>query len=135
MRPLFTSFFTIVGGAAPIAILIYIFSIKEKKRLLAHATEIETALPFMEKLFEKMAELTKSSTGSQTLNELADQFKKLAEAQTMIEEQKKFIKYAKSYDFISAVGYVLRASNYMPNSIGEHKEISKSLPSFSTSDT
>src|SRR5437868_5996545 len=105
LKPLFVSFFTIVGGAIPIAILIYIFSKKEKKRLLAHATEIEKALPFMEKLFEKMAEvITKSSTGSQTLNELEHQFKKIVEAQGMIEEQKKFIKYAKTYDFISAVG-------------------------------
>jgi len=57
-----------------------------------------------------------------------DQFKKLLESQNMFEENKKFIKYAKEYSFVSAVGHVLRMSNYMPKSMNEHKEISKSLP-------
>ena len=53
----------------------------------------------------------------------------------MIEENKKFIKYAENYNFISAVGHVLRMSNYMPRSINEHREISKNLPGSLSSDT
>ncbi len=131
-----SSFFTVVGGATPIAILIYLFSQKEKKRLLAHVEEIEKTMPLQEKILKKMGEVAvEKSVTFQNLNENLDNLKKLTEAQNMVEENKKFIKYAKNYDFISAVGNVLRMSNYMPKSISEHKEISKNLPSSLSSDT
>lgn len=133
--PFVYSFFTVTGGAAPIAILIYLFSQKEKKRLLAHADAIEKTLQFQEQLLKKMSEVIEGSISSQNLNQNLDQFKQLIEAQNMIEENKKFIKYAKSYNFTSAVGHVLRMSNYMPKSISEHKEISKNLPDSRSSDT
>ena len=133
--PFIRSFFTVVGGTTPITILIYIFSRKERKRLLAHADEIEKSLPYLENLYKKMAELTEKSINPQNLDQNLDQFKKLVEAQDMIEQNKKFVNYAKNYDFVSAVGHVLRVSNYMPKSISEHKEISKNLPRSSSSDT
>ncbi len=133
--PFINSFFTVVGGATPIAILIYIFSTKEKKRLMAYADEIEKSLPLQEKLFEKMAEVVEQSISSQNIDQNLSQFKKIVEAQTLIEQNKKFIKYARHYDFVSAVSHILRASNYMPKSIDEHKEISKNLPTSSSSDT
>jgi len=130
-----SSFFTVVGGAAPIAILIYLFSKEERKRLLAHAVEIEKTLPLQEQLLKKMSEVIEKSISPQSLAKNIDQFKQLIEAQNMVEENKKFIKYAKKYDFISAVGHVLRMSNYMPRGISEHREISKNLPSSSSNDT
>lgn len=130
-----SAFFTVVGGAAPIAILIYLFSKKEKKRLSAYADEIEHSLPLQEEILKRMVQLVEKSITPQTLSEGVDNFLKYIEAQNMIEEHKKFIKYARKYNFISAVGHVLRMSNYMPKSISEHKEISKNLPSSSSSDT
>ena len=112
----------------PISILVYLFSIQEKKRLLAHAEEMEKTLPLQKLLLEKMSEVISASISPQTVSHSMDQFKKLLESQNMFEENKKFIKYAKEYSFVSAVGHVLRMSNYMPKSMNEHKEISKSLP-------
>ncbi|MBI4118163.1 MAG: hypothetical protein HY455_01305 [Parcubacteria group bacterium] len=126
--PFVFSFFTVVGGATPIATLIYIFSKKEKRLLNAHADEVERSLPLLEKLLEKMVQLVEKSITPQTLGEGADNFRKVVEAQNMIEENKKFIKYARKYNFISAVGHVLRVGNYIPKGISEHKEISKNLP-------
>jgi|SRR3989344_6764583 len=133
--PLISSTFTVVGGVTPIVLLIFLFSRKEKKRLLSHAKEIENALPIQEKLVKKMAELIEKTISPQNIGNNIDQFGKLIEAQNKIEEDKKFIKYAKSYNFISAVGHILRMSNYIPKSISEHKEIAKNLPSSSSSDT
>ena len=135
VEPLTVAVFTVIGGAIPIAILIYLFSRKEKNRLLAHAKEIENALPIQEKLFEKMTDLVNGQINSRNLSESLDRFKQLIEGKNMIEENKKFIKYAKNYDFISAIGHVLRAGNYMPRGINEHREISKNLPHSSSSDT
>lgn len=123
-----SAFFTVVGGAMPISILIYLFSIQEKKRLMAYAIEMEKTLPIQQLLLDKIAELIQKSISPQTVNQSADQFKQLVESQNMFEENRKFIKYAKEYNFVSAVGNVLRMSNYMPKSMSEHKEISKSLP-------
>ena len=126
--PFVFSFFTVIGGATPIAILIYLFSRKEKEHLLAHAEGIRNSLPLQEKLLEKMSQLVGRSITPQTLSEGADNFMKCVEAQNMIEENKKFIKYAEKYNFISVIGHFLRMSNYMPKGISEHKEISKNLP-------
>ena len=62
-----SSFFTVVGGAAPIAILIYLFSKEERKRLLAHAVEIEKTLPLQEQLLKKMSEVIEKSISPQSL--------------------------------------------------------------------
>lgn len=130
-----SSFFVVVGGAMPIAILIFIFSKKEKIRLLAHAKEIENALPFQEELYKKMAEMVQRSINPQDIKKGLDNFNELLKAQDLIETNKKFIKYAKNYNFISAVGHFLRMGNYIPKSISEHKEISKNLPHSSSNDT
>lgn len=128
ITPFVSSFFIVVGGATPIAILIYLFSKEEGRRLRAHAKEIEKTLPLQELLLKKMTEVISTSISPQSLSKNIDQFKQLIESQNIIEENKKFIKYAENYNFISAVGHVLKMSNYMPKSIGEHKEISKDLP-------
>jgi len=60
---------------------------------------------------------------------------KYIESQNMVEENKKFIKYAREYNFVSAIEHVLRMSNYIPKNMSEHKEISKNLPNTSSSDT
>ncbi len=130
-----SSFFIVVGGAAPIAILIYLFSKKEKTRLRAHAEEIKKTLPWQEQLLKKMLEVIEGSISPQNLEKNLDNLQKYIEAQNMVEENKKFIKYAEKYDFTSAVAHVLRMSNYMPKSLDEHKEISKSLPGSFSSDT
>jgi len=127
IKPFISSFFIVVGGATPIAILIYLFSKEEKTRLLTYAKGIEKTLPLQELLLEKVTKLISDSINPQNLGKNLDQFKKLTEIVNTIEENKKFIKYAKNYNFISAVGNVLRMSNYMPKSINEHKEISKDL--------
>ena len=134
-NPFISSFFIVVGGATPVAILIYWFSKKEKTRLLAHAKEIKDALPFQKQLLKKMNEMILKSISYQNLDKNLGNFKQLIESQNMIEENKKFIKYAENYNFISAVGHVLRMSNYMPRSINEHREISKNLPGSLSSDT
>ncbi len=126
--PLISSFFVVVGGAAPIAILIYIFSKKEKTRLLAHAKQIEDTLPILEALYKKMTEIVQDSIDPKDIKRGLDSFNELLKAQELMETNKKFIKYAKDYNFISAVGHFLRMSNYMPKDINEHKEISKNLP-------
>ena len=123
-----SAFFTVVGGATPLSILIYLFSIQEKKRLIAHASEIEKTLHIQQFLLDKLVEIIEHTISPQTLNESAEQFKQLVESQNLFEENKKFIKYAKEYNFISAIGNFLRMSNYFPKSIKDHKEISKSLP-------
>lgn len=128
VSPFVTAFFTVIGGSVPIAILIYIFSLKEKKGLLIHANEIEKSLPLQEKILEKMSELLESTISRETINENIDTFKQLVESHNMVEENKKFVKYAKDYNFMSAVGHFLRTSNYIPKGISEHKEISKNLP-------
>jgi hypothetical protein len=125
---LVTAFFTVVGGAIPIAILIYLFSRKEKRLLVAHAETIESSLPLQEKLFEELVEMNSRSFSLDNLEQNIEQFKQLVEVQNMIEENKKLIKYARNYNFILAVGHVLRMSNYMPRNISEHKEISRTLP-------
>ena len=132
---LIPAFFTVIGGVIPIAILVFIFSIKEKERLLSHAKEIENTLPILEQLLKSMAELVKKTINNGEVTKGAEQFKQLVESQNIVNENKKFIKYAENYNFISAVGHILRASNYMPKSIDEHKEISKNLPNSSSSDT
>lgn len=101
----------------------------------AYADEIERSLPLQEELLKKMAQLVEKSITPQTLSDGADNFMKYVEAQNMVEENKKFIKYAKKYNFISAIGHVLRMGNYMPRGISEHREISKNLPGSSRSDT
>ncbi|MDO8572715.1 MAG: hypothetical protein Q7S11_03015 [bacterium] len=123
-----SSFFIVAGGAVPIAILIYLFSKKEKKILLGHAEAIEKTMPLQEELLKKMAEVIGKSINPQNFNENIDNFNKYIEAQNTVEENKKFIKYAKDYNFISAVGHVLRASNYIPRGIKEHQEYSKNSP-------
>ena len=112
----------------PIAILVYIFSKKEKVQLQAYADAIEKTLPLQEQLLKKYAEILEKSISPQTIEKSIDNFKGYIEAQNMFEENKKFIEYAKNYNFISAVGHILRMSNYIPKGINEHKEISKNLP-------
>jgi len=131
--PLISSFFTVVGGALPIAILIFIFSLKEKKRLLLHAKELKKTLHIQEQLYQRMVELINKSIGAQNINQSLDQFKQLIEAQNIIDRDKKFIKYAENYNFISAIGNILRMGNYIPKSIDEHKEISKDIPNSPSS--
>jgi len=123
-----SSFFTVVGGAMPIAILIYIFSKKERKQLQAHADAIEKTLPIQEQLLKKYAEIIEGSISPTTVDKSLEYFKGYMEAQDRVEENKKFITYAREYNFISAVGHVLRMGNYMPKNLSEHKEISKNLP-------
>jgi hypothetical protein len=126
--PFISSFIAVVGGAMPIAILVYIFSKKEKVQLQAYADAIEKTLPLQEQLLKKYAEILEKSISPQTIEKSIDNFKGYIEAQNMFEENKKFIEYAKNYNFISAVGHILRMSNYIPKGINEHKEISKNLP-------
>ena len=135
LEPFTTAIFTVIGGGIPIAFLIYIFSKKEKVRLLAHAKLFEDALPLQEKLLKEIQENLTKSISRENVSDNLDQFRKIMENYQLLEDNKKFIKYAKNYNFISAVGHVLRASNYMPRSVSEHKEISKNLPSSSSSDT
>ena len=132
---LISSFFTVVGGAMPIAILIYLFSRKEKKRLLAYADQMESALPLQEQLLERIAKLVNESIKPNNVANSLDNLQKYNELRGMLEKNKKFIKYARNYNFISAVGHVLRMGNYMPRSISEHREISKNLPSSLSPDT
>lgn len=127
VEPLVSSFFTVVGGAVPIAILIYFFSKKERKQLQAHADAIEKTLPIQEQLLKKYAQIIEESVSPTTVEKSLEYFKGFMEAQNMVEENKKFIKYAKEYNFISAVGHVLRMASYMPKNLSEHKEISKNI--------
>ncbi len=91
---LISSFFTVVGAVTPVAILIYLFSKEEKRRLLIHAKAIEETLPILEKLSKKMAGIVGVSDD---LNEKTKQFEKLIEFIKKINEHKKFIEYANPY--------------------------------------
>ncbi|MFC1700678.1 hypothetical protein ACFLZ0_00815 [Patescibacteria group bacterium] len=127
MIPLIRSFFTVIGGTIPIAFLILLFSRKEKERLLSHAEEIKRTLPIQEQLLERILELTKQSINPQDINKGIDNFSKYIESYSTVEEGKKFIKYAESYNLISTVGNILKLNNYIPKNIGEYKEISKDI--------
>ncbi len=126
--PFISSLFTVIGGVTPIAILIYFFSRKEKRLLLAHAEEIERSLPVLEQLLNEMVQVIEQATSRKDLIGGLEGFKQYADAQKMIEEHKKFIKYARNYNFMSAIGHILRISNYMPKTISDHREISKNFP-------
>ena len=123
LTTLVSSFFTVIGGALPIAFLIYLFSIKERKNLKILADEIEKTIPLQQKLLDKIIELNDKNPN---LQERTEQFWEILKNATALGENKKFIEYAKGYNYISAIGNVLRANNYIPKNIQEHKEISKS---------
>lgn len=117
-----SSFFTVVGGTAPVVLLIYFFSKQEKQRLQTYADELEKTLPIQDSLLKKMSQVIQDSITPENLERSAENFKKLVESTNLVEGNKKFIKYARGYNFISAVGQILRMSNYMPKNLDAHKE-------------
>ncbi|MFH1611850.1 MAG: hypothetical protein ABH887_01115 [bacterium] len=106
--PLIYSFFTVIGGTVPIVFLIFLFSKKERKRLLLHTKKIKQTLPVAEQLSKRIFQLTSQSIDNQNMGKSIDNFKRYAEALNTIEEQRNFIKYAESYNFISALGNLLK---------------------------
>lgn len=124
MAQLSTGLFTVVGGSIPLVVLVYLYSKKEKKYLNSHAKGLKETLPMQEKILEKSLEITQKAV-EQDPSKGAELFLEYMKNFELVEANKKFIKYVEEYNFLSAVGHILKMNNYVPKSIQEHKDMSR----------